>query len=84
MELTEKIKTCGECEFVKLHKTPFFTTTYCGLTGDKKTGVIVPHEYNSGNKTITYTRIPEFCKNENVHISNKPAPKKFWKTIKLK
>lgn len=80
----EKFRTCGECEFVMLYKNSFFTTTYCGKTGSEKDGLIVLHKYDGEDKTITHTRVPEFCTNVNTVISKNPAPKKYWKIIDVR
>jgi hypothetical protein len=80
-----KFKTCGSCEDVKIYKSKFpdFAIAYCGRTGNHKTGVVVPHNSDGDSKTITYTRVPNFCTNENAEKSETQANKKDWITIKI-
>ncbi len=80
------LNTCGGCPDVKIHinKAPWFAMAYCGKTGGIKDGIIVPHEYDGEKKTITYTRVPDFCKNPDAEPSEKPAPIKDWVTVNLK
>ncbi|QZI87845.1 hypothetical protein SIPHO054v2_p0046 [Vibrio phage 103E44.1] len=69
-----KLTTCGNCPHVKLNNLGRMgVIAYCGNTDDE---LIVPHQFD-GDK-ITFTRVPEFCTNENATPSVRPAPTKQW------
>ncbi|MET2897026.1 hypothetical protein ABXV22_01725 [Vibrio rotiferianus] len=68
------MKTCGNCPFVRVNKTRLMAIAFCGKTED---GLIVPHEWRGGD-ALFFSRVPEFCTNENATPSSKPAPLEDW------
>lgn len=68
------MNTCGNCPFVRVNKTRLMSIAFCGKTEE---GLIVPHEWRGGD-VIFFSRVPEFCTNEDAIPSSKPAPLEEW------
>lgn len=72
--MSNKEKTCGNCENVNFNPSDEFSVAGCKLTG-----YVIPHECIHTKQKLTFWRVPMVCpRSEGVHKSKQQAPRKEW------